>query len=132
MFAGVHRAARGRVHVQQRQVQEHRGVGGVRGRADTRQRGFARKGVLAAPDQGQDQELDRAGGLPRVHGQQVRRVVVQHRGVRAARRPQRVRHLRYVLREGQTHHRRHGRSDVAETALHADAHAFERVPHHRG
>lgn len=61
-LAGVHRAARGCVHVQQRQVQKHGGDRGLFGRADTGQRRFAGKGILAVPDQGTDKELDCAGG----------------------------------------------------------------------
>lgn len=99
----------------------------MHGRADTRQRGFAGKGIPAVSDQIADKKLDSAGGLAGLVREQIGRVVVQHRGVRVAGGQERVRHLRHVLRKSQTYNRRHGRSDVAQVAVHADAHVVQRL-----
>lgn len=47
--------------------------------------------------------------------------------MRVARGPERVCHLRHVLRKGQTFDQRHGRSDVAQAAVHANAYAVQCV-----
>lgn len=101
----------------------------MRRRADTRQRRFARKGIPAVSDQGENKKLDRARRLAGFCREQGGRHAVQHRGVRIARGQECFRHLRHVLRESQTFNRRHGRSDVTQITVYTDAHAVKHLLH---
>lgn len=96
-------------------------------RTNTRQWWFTRKGIPAAPYQGENQKLDRTRGLAGVCRKQVGGHVVQHCGMRVTRRQKRVRNLCHILRKSQAFNRRHGRSDVTQITIYFDAHAFKHL-----
>jgi hypothetical protein len=119
-LSGVRGAARGRVHVLQRQVQKRRRHDQLQGPLSHRRQHHLRAHLLAAAHQELHQELDRAGGLVHQAGHQsgLNRDLLGEQ----PRRAQRLRHLRLLLREGEAVGERDGGRGGAQAALHLDAH----------
>lgn len=95
---GVRSAARGRVHVLQREVQERGGPAEQRVRVPSGPRGILGLHVHPASRQRGHKELDRSGGLLQPSRSLTR--LHRHRSIFFARRQERLRYLCFILRQG--------------------------------